>query len=251
MENKKELILEVKKKREFSMLPDSIVGRALEISEGNVKNSRAYLRKYFGVFLTNKVLKGRDVETLKSHISSKGRDYEEFYSEIFEGLGNVGSVVDLGAGVNGFSYEVLRKFANDAKYVGVEASGQIVDNTNVYFEKNDLGNLCNCVWADLFDLKNVESIVKKSKRARVIFMFQVIDALESLEKDFSKKILVLLKEILDTGDKIVISLPTKSISGRRKFMVDRKWLVEFLEEIFILERDFVVGDERVLIVGVE
>ena len=51
------LIDEVKKKKEFSGLPDSIVERALSESGEDIKESRKLLRKYFGVFLTNRVLK--------------------------------------------------------------------------------------------------------------------------------------------------------------------------------------------------
>ena len=50
------LINEVRKKREFGGLPDSVVVRALEMSDGDVKGAREFLRKYFGVFLTTRVL---------------------------------------------------------------------------------------------------------------------------------------------------------------------------------------------------
>ena len=53
------LIREVKKKKEFSGLPDSVVKRALAESGDDVKEARSLLRKYFGVFLTNRVLKGK------------------------------------------------------------------------------------------------------------------------------------------------------------------------------------------------
>ncbi len=44
------LIREVKKKKEFSGLPDSVVARALGESDDDIKKARSLLRKYFGVF---------------------------------------------------------------------------------------------------------------------------------------------------------------------------------------------------------
>lgn len=245
-----DLISEVKKKKEFSKLPDSVVERALSLNEESVKEARAFLRKYFGVFLTNKVVKGKDEKVLESHISSKGRDYEEFYGKIFEKKKIIGSVIDFGCGVNGFSYNVLKEFVGDVDYIGVEASGQIVENVNSYFDDEGLEKSCSVVWGDLFDLQSMKKIVEKSSKPRTIFLFQTVDALESFERDFSKKFLLMLKDVLDKDDKIIISLSLKSISGRRKFMVDRKWILEFLKENFNLEMDFVVGSERVLIVRV-
>ena len=128
----KKLISEIKKKREFSELPDSIIERAAEMAKGDVKESRALLRKYFGVFLTNKVLKGRGScdELLKAYMSSRKRDYPEFYKEIFSEIGNVGFVVDLGAGMNGFSYGYLNDEVGEVDYVAAEAAGQEVKHMN-------------------------------------------------------------------------------------------------------------------------
>ena len=58
-------------------------------------------------------------------------------------------------------------------------------------------------------------------------MFQVVDALESFRKDYSKEIIL---EISKKSEIIVISLPTISIGGRRGFVVSRKWLIDFLKK---------------------
>jgi hypothetical protein len=147
----KELIFLVKKKKDFSMLPDSIVKQALESSGGDVKLARSFLRKYFGVFLTNKVLKPKDLNDwqtiLRTHISSKKRNYDFFYHEIFSDKNlNFSSVIDFGCGMNGFS-----------------------------------------------------------------------------------------------------TLPIKSLSGRKDFSVKRKWLINFLQEHFIIKKDFKMNGERILL----
>ena len=232
------LIEEIKKKREFSGLPDSIVEKAAEIAKGDVKESRALLRKYFGVFLTNRVLRGKG-DLLSVHMSSKKRDYEKFYGEIFSVVKNVGSVVDLGCGVNGFSYEDLPK---GVEYVGVEAAGQLVGHTNRYFKESGYG--AKAVVGDLFDVDGVMKILKEAKKPRVVFLFQVVDALENLERDFSKRFLLSINEECEW---IVLSLPTESLGGRKRFEVQRKWMMDFLGENFLIEKEFLMPGERIVI----
>jgi hypothetical protein len=238
------LIEEVKRKKEFSRLPDSIVKRAVKISGEDVKKSRALLRKYFGVFLTNKILKGKlgGKEILRHHISSKKRDYPKFYGEIFENIGDVGSVIDLGSGMNGFSYFYLQKTIGEVSYLGFEASGQIVDQMNNYFLKEGFNgrSICN----DLFDLQSILSELRLMKKPRVVFMFQLIDALENLKKDFSKEFIL---KVSSECEFIVLTLPLESISGRKKFSVERKWLEDFFIKEFEILKDFKMFGEHIFI----
>jgi hypothetical protein len=232
-------ISEVKKKREFSQLPDSVVERAVGVVGEDVKEVRALLRKYFGVFLTNKVLKGEGVEILKSHKSSQHRNYEEFYGKIFSIVGDIGSVEDLGCGVNSFSYKFLPSGVN---YVGVEAVGQLVDSANNYFSENGFEK-AKVLHGDLFDSDVALKVLKKAVAPRVVFMFQVIDALESFERDFSKDF---LKAVVSESEFVVVSYLVKSLSGG-VLKANRKWLVEFAEENFNIVDSFELDGERVLI----
>lgn len=234
-----DLVEEVRKKREFSGLPDSIIERALEISEDDVKVARAFLRKYFGVFLTNKVLKGKGVEVLKSHRSSVGRDYEKFYGRIF-GDEIFNSVIDLGCGVNGFSYGFL---PSGIRYVGVEASGQLVDGMNSFFEEKGFDG--RAVRLDLFDKDSVLKIVREAKSPRVVFMFQVIDALEGFSRNYSKELLLSLRDVLKKEDMVVVSFRIEGLSGGGMF-AKRKWLIDFLREEFRIEEDLEMDGERIL-----
>ncbi|MFH1451564.1 MAG: class I SAM-dependent methyltransferase [archaeon] len=268
-----ELVLEVKKKKEFSQLPNSIIKKVLDISGGDVKEARALLRKYFGVFLTHKVLKGKDV--LANHFSSKKRDYGEFYGKIFghawsptlkqtEGLlpskdtrafarqcnglslkaaDKKINIIDLGCGVNGFSYLDLKKVIGNFSYLGVEASGQIVDLVNSYFSREKIYG--KVIRADLFNLDFILELLKGKKGFNIVFMFQLVDALENLEKNYSLK---LIKQVMKYCDLLVISLPTESLGGRRKFVVKRKWLLDFLVEGFVVINDFEISGERVFVV---
>jgi len=241
------LIEDVRRKREFSELPRSVVERALGLSKGDIKDARALLRKYFGVFLTNRVMRfarsqvtgNRSWDILGVHMSSKKRDYGNFYSRIFSVVGDVKSVVDLGCGVNGFSYEYLPE---GISYVGAEAAGQLVDLTNDYFKENGFDG--RVVHLDLFDVDSVGEILKSVEKPRVVFMFQVIDALESLERNFSKRFLL---RVARECEWIVLTLPTESLGGRKKFVVQRKWIMDFLSESFSIGGIFASRGEKIII----
>jgi len=248
------LVEVVKNKREFRELPDSVVERVLaqvksEDEDEKVKEARVILRKYFGVFMTNKVIKPKNLmdydSVLRSHKSSTKRDYSSFYHKIFETLnGEVfGSIVDLGSGLNGFSYPYLRGVFGDIEYKGVEASGQLVNNTNTFFDKSGFGEFCDCIWGDLLDLDFVSSVLSTCVERRLVLLFQVVDALENLECDFSKKFLLNLK---NNSEFIVVSLPVESLSGKKKFQVRRRWIVDFLHENFDVVGDFEAYGERFL-----
>ncbi len=232
------LVKEVSRKKEFSGLPDSIVKRALDLSGGDVKAARALLRKYFGVFLTNRVLKGSG-DLLGMHMSSKKRDYEKFYGEVFSEIENVGTVIDLGCGVNWLSYEWLPE---GVSYIGIEAVGQLVKLGNDYFKERGLDN--KIVWMDLFDVGGVVGLLKEAKRPRVVFMLQVVDAMEGLERDFSKRFIL---EVAKECDWIVLSFSMESLGGRKKFVAQRKWMMDFLVKNFLTKKTLVSRGEKIII----
>jgi hypothetical protein len=238
------IVEEVKNKREFADLPDSVVQRAVDQAKGDVKHSRAILRKYFGVFMTNKVLKGdlKDDEMLKAHISSSKRDYKKFYEDIFEGVKGVHSVIDLGCGANGFSYKHLKEEIGSVDYVGVEAQGRLVEHLNKYFE--DKLYLAHAVKVDLFEVEEVLQILRRQVKGRAVLLFQVVDALESLERDFAKEF---IKEIFGECEVMVVSWSIESISGKRKFFTKKKWLTKFFEEHYEIHHDFEKYGERFVV----
>ena len=162
----------------------------------------------------------------------------------FENIKDVQAVIDLGCGANGFSYSYLKEVFGKINYLGVEASGQLVDNMNKYFLENGFGN-AKVVCMDLFRRMQIFNLITKSKSPKVILMLQVIDAMESVSKNSSKEFLLKLKDILNRRDFIIITMPMKSISGRKKFEADRKWLRDFLNKEFKLINEFIFGNERI------
>jgi len=147
------------------------------------------------------------------------------------------------AGMNGFSYEYLKELLGDVEYLAVEAAGQEVEHMNEYFFENKF--VGRAIVGDLFKIEEMKSLLNSEKRPRIVFLFQVIDALENLERNFSKKF---ISEISEECEKIVLTLPTESLGGRKKFTVQRKWIMDFLEENFIIEKDFKMNGERVIVV---
>jgi len=253
--SKKELIEKITQKKEFSNLPKKDVESIFEKFDKprnadyqKLKLIRQFLRKVYSSFTSRKLLiiKGRDVSwVLKKHKSTKERlpYYEEVYGRIFEGIKEKEfSVIDLGAGVNGFSYEffsTLNARNKKINYVGVEAVGQLVELTNYFFEKRKIKG--KAFHLSLFEIDEIKKLIKKQKKPKVVFLFKVIDSLEVIERNYSKK---LLEEIVPLVDKVVLSFATRSLGKRSKFSAQRSWIKKFINENFELLEDFEIGGER-------
>lgn len=243
-----DLLFEVKKKSEFKEIPDSIVERVLNLKEikrldddDKVKQTRAILRKYYTVFMTNKLLKDKlsSDEVLKKHLSSKDRDYEKLYSKLLNGDEKV--IFDLGAGLNGFSFPFIKKYSS-AKYVALEAKKVFVNKMNKFFEQNKFDAIA--IQEDLFNLDPIREIISKEKGKKIVFLFKVIDALEFLKRDASKKLIL---AVFEKVDKIVVSYSLESISGKVNFQKSRGWLLWFLKENFEILDDFEMNKERYIV----
>ncbi len=179
------------------------------------------------------------LKVLRKHISTKERlpFYEELYDRILNRRDK--TIIDLGSGVNGFSYPFLKKKIN---YVGVEAVGQFIEMQNDYFKENKFS--AKAVHLSLFELEKLKEIIKKTEKPRVVLMFKIVDALEILERDFSKKLILEMSKI---SHRIILSFPTKSLSKKSKFRTERKWLFDFLKENLLISEDFKLGSERYLV----
>jgi hypothetical protein len=245
---REEVISKIMEKKEFSQIPkkdvelvfDSFEGKDL-ILEERIKKTRDLLRKMYSVFVSDKLFKKKNESPewfLKKHISTKERF--EFYGELYGKILKGGETIfDLGAGVNGFSFEY---FPKGVKYVGVEAVGQLVNLMNYYFKTRGLEG--GAVHESLFELEKIKNILKQGKGKTVVFLFKVLDSLEMLERDYSKK---LLSAIVPLVDSLVISYATESLASKKKFFANRKWLREFISEEFMLLEEFQLGGERYIV----
>lgn len=252
--NRKELIEKIEEKKEFSMLPEKDVESAFDkfdndrySDEEKVKLTRDLLRKTFSGFSGKKLLVSRDKEAdeiLKKHLSTRERYpyYQEIYERVLKNLPKKISIIDLGAGVNGLSYEYFSKVGKKVAYTGVEAVGQLAETVKNYFEKQKIEG--KSMHASLFETERMKKIIEEEEKPRVLFIFKVIDSLEKIERDYTKK---LLKEIVPVSDRVVVSFATESWMRRKKFFANRKWLIDFIGENWSFIDDFNLGGERYLV----
>jgi Ribosomal RNA methyltransferase (FmrO) len=254
MMDKEEILNKIIQKKQFSMIPKQDVIRAFDkfdkdrySDEEKIKFTRDLLRKTFSGFSGQKLLVNKErsnEEVLKRHLSTKERYpyYEEVYNRILKNLPKKISIIDLGAGVNGLSYSLFKKIGKEVNYIGIEAVGQLVTLINNYFVKEKING--KMIHLSLFDLEKVKEVIADLPKPKIIFLFKVIDSLEKVERDYTKKF---LEEIVPISDRIIISFATESWMRRKKFYANRKWLIDFIKENWQFIDDFEVGGERYLV----
>lgn len=250
--NREEVINGIIGKKEFSKIPEEDIllaygkfERRQCSEEEKIRLTRDLLRKVYSAFTSGKLLGIKDKEEewiLRKHLSTRERlnSYTKLYEKLFDGVKRC-SVIDLGSGINGFSYKFFPKNVK-VNYTGVEAVGQFADLMNFYFEKNKLN--AKAVHESLFNIKEIKKLIEECEKPRIIFLFKVIDSLEMIEGDYSKK---LLREITPLCDRVIVSFATRSMIRRDKFKVNRKWIIDFISENFNLLEDFETGNERYII----
>jgi len=245
----KKILEEIRKKRELSEISKKDIEMAyfrfkeMEINdEEKIILTKELLRKCFNSFTSKKLLSLKDKPPewiLRKHISTKERlpFYKEVYKKIFKNFKKV-SVIDLGAGVNGWSYGF---FPKDIKinYLGIESVGQLVDLTNFYFKKNKISG--KVFHESLFEKEKVKKIIKEQEEPRIIFMFKLIDSLEMLDRNYSKELIL---EFIGLGKFIVLSFATKTLRGKKPFFAKRNWIVNFIKENFKILDSFEFGGEK-------
>lgn len=297
------------KKKEFSQLPRKDVEIAFshfekrQVSEvEKIRLTRELLHKVFGAFLSSKLLNKKIInkktteEILKKHLSTKERFefYLKLYKKIFYDSNEKVSVIDLGSGINGLSYNFIKKSLilshpltheiaslrsdidediNNLKnskvinlkknranvnereklenkkinYIAVESVGQLVELINYYFIGGEIKN-AKAIHLSLFELEKLKILIDEQKGKKIIFLFKVIDSLEMLERDYSKK---LLREIVNLSDveKVVVSFATKSLVSKKRFKAKRYWFENFVKEEFNLLENFEMGGEKYFVLG--
>ncbi len=249
----KKILQRILEKREFSQLREKDIEIAYKHFEKRqtsedekIRLTKELLRKVFSAFISKKLLSLKDKEPkwiLRKHLSTRERlpYYEKIYNRIFSESPRA-SVIDLGAGINGFSYEFFKQFGIDVNYTAIESVGQLVELMNFYFKKNNLNG--KSIHLSLFEKEKVITIIKKEKKPRIIFMFKIIDALESLKENYSKE---LISETAKISDKLVVSFATRSLGGREKFKAKRNWIISFIDDNFNVLDNFEIGGERYII----
>jgi hypothetical protein len=209
-----------------------------------IRCTREVLHRAYGAFGSRKLLvssntqkdRERDAEwILRKHLSTRERIpyYNKIYERILKDFN--GTIFDLGAGVNGFSIG----FIPDAKYIGVEGVGQLVNLMNDYFKKQKFN--AKAIHLSLFNIEKLKNLIKKEKGRKTIFLFKVLDSLETLQKDYSKKFIM---EITPLVEKVTISFATRSMISKKLFRAKRNWIIEFIKKNFKITDEFELGGEK-------
>ncbi|HOW36684.1 MAG TPA: hypothetical protein PLK34_00330 [Candidatus Pacearchaeota archaeon] len=254
--SKEQLISKIIEKKEFSDLPivdiENVFNKLNKphySDEEKIKLSRDMLRKIFSGFSSQKIFSLKDKSPewhLSKHLSTRERlpYFSEIYSKIFSGLPKKISVIDLGAGINGLSYSFFQEAGFKVDYTAVESVGQLVNVMNDFFSKEKIS--AQAIKMSLFELEKLEKIIQKTSTPRVAFLFKVIDSLEAVQSDYSKKLIEIL---MNSCERVVVSFATESMIKRTKFKANRNWIIEFLAQNFKILDDFSFGGEKFFVIA--
>ena len=210
-------VSEVKKKKTLKRLDDAyvekIISNVLKKNpklEGKklLKEVRSVLHFKYGMFWLNEKL------SLKSHKSSKFRDYSKLYKDIFAITGKPKRVLDLGCGLNPLSYPYL---GCKPYYIASELCSKDCSRIESYFKRCSIKGKVICL-----DLTERNSFPK----ADVCFLFAVFDTIEDKGHKLAEEII----KGLDCKF-IVVSFSTKTLSGRKMNSPRRGWFERLMKRL--------------------
>lgn len=162
------------------------------------------------------------------HTSTKERmtDLEGLYQIVFEKTGKPHSILDIGCGFNPLT-TLWMDLPAGSKYHAIDIDINEISFFDELFSLIPTDFETSFEAADAFEAANLET-----EKYDVVFMFKLLPVLELQEKG---SVLKILKEIKSKF--IVISFPTRSLSGKNVGMKD--FYAGFYEPIFQqLDRNF-------------
>jgi len=190
-----------------------------------------YLKQIYGI----NDYKNHD-EILKTNVSTKERlnSYGKLYKKIFSITGKPKKIIDIGSGINPVSYPYMG--INGITYYAYDVDKDDCELLNKYFKiMYDYTKLKGKAF--VANLSNISSI-KKLPRGDICFMFKFLDVIEGRGHKLSEEI---IKEI--NCKNIVVSFPTKTVSGKKMKHAYRGWIEKMLERIKIDYEKVLLGNE--------
>ena len=265
----KEVLDLVKKNKKYRYIDDNLILEKLkkyyfdedmgkrEI-EGIVKEIRAEIHKSYGVFQIKKRKREKYLDELKNllrkcsitdeesvelhkkilmtNVSTKERldYYKEIYEKLFKIIGKLEKVVDLGCGLNIFSFVFMGLDKLD--YYGYDISKDDVGFINRYIKLNP----------DLKGKAEVMNILKdfsKVGKGDVCFLFKFLDSIGKDYKFYEELIKGLRCKF------VVVSFATRKISGKKMRFGNRRWIEYMLERMGRRYEKFSVENEIFYVIG--
>ena len=177
------------------------------------------------------------IEIMRLHTSSNERmdSLDKFYGFIFDTIGQVETVLDIGCGFNPFALDWMPKTIK--KYYAYDIDYRTIELLNRYFESRTLPSLAS--GADIIS-ETPQDI------ADVSFMFKLMPVIEIQS---SGRAFELLREL--NTKYIVVTYPIKSLCGKNKGM-EINYAQTFergLSNEFKITAQSIIGDELVYIVN--
>ncbi len=204
-----------------------------------VKDVRTQLRRSYGLFRRKgRIIKELDRNTnaneiLSSHSSTRERlpHYREIYKRIFKVTGTPRIILDLGCGLNPFSYDYMR-----LRYLTYFAYDLAVDEIrliNDYFRRSKIkGHAC------ILNVLQIDKI-RKLPPADIAFLLKMTDVLDKGRGH--KKTEEVIRAV--PARNVVVSFPTVTMSGKRMNFPRRKWIELMCERLGYTFNSFEVGRE--------
>lgn len=176
-------------------------------------------------------------EIIRYHASTYERMpvMDEFYKKVFDALGSVESVLDIGCGFNPFTNIYIPGF-RDIKYTAIDIDGMAISLIDRYFK---ITGIDGCAYIG-------DALISPiGYNANVAFLFKLLPLLEQREKGGSIRLL----DNLNTA-KMVVTYPAASLSGRGKGMIKNysQSFEKMTEDRYSILLKEIIGRELVYII---
>lgn len=218
-----------------------------------IKSVRTQLHAIYGAFFSDKcinqaasimaeydpegTIKALAEELLNLHISSQERiaTIEEFYEYIFSITGNPTSITDIGCAFNPFSIPYMN-ISSLKEYYALDIDKRLPDLINNYLKLLALPELASTI--------DIISSVPENY-SDVTFLFKILPVIEHQKKGKTTDILTKIN-----SKYIVVTFPTKSLSGRSKGMEEHyaQFVDTTISPSFNVISSNTIGNEYIVII---
>jgi len=225
-----EIIMQIKKKKPLERLDDNFVIKFINLvlmknpklkakydknslkekdKRQIVKLTRNELNKRYGQFWKNSSL------GIMSHTSTRERTkiYKEAYKSIFKITGKPKTLLDLGAGLNPLSYNLVGK---DVFYYANELTDADCELIKIYLQKNKFN----------FKIIKGDMMSIDFPYADVCFLFKILDSIDVKGHKNSEQLIKKIK-----CNYLVVSFSNISIKNKRMNYPKRGWIEQLLKRL--------------------
>ncbi|MEM4260021.1 MAG: hypothetical protein QXG00_02190 [Candidatus Woesearchaeota archaeon] len=216
-----------------------------------IKIVRKNLREIYGVFIldnyskinnhivTLKKLKEEDdkkylaIRILSVHKSTQERlpFYTEIYKKIFAITGKPKTILDLGCGLNPFSYFFLGCRPN---YIATDLNEKDLIPIQRFFEIEKINGYTIAI-----NLTKDYDTLKKMDKVDVCFVFKLFDSLEKTKFNVTENVIQNLN-----ASYVIVSFPTRSLGGKKPIKKEKRaWFERILKKNNYTYTTFEVSNE--------